>query len=380
MGKRELVLITVFVVLGIVVYQFTAAPPPPGSQSFSVGGFLQNIKRGIQGARESATVTATQTLPVDADTRQIRVNLPRGGDLKITGTDGRDVSVEMKIIARGFDQAEAKSVAEGAKVTLEREGNAVVIGSGPLPPGGGRGRRTGFVSELTVTVSIPRRLAVWIAPRSGKLLVTNVASAEIMGARGEARISGVTDKLTLTQSGSTLDIDDVGGLKLNGRNSRGTVRHVRGATAIEAVGGELTLSDIAGPLEIEARNTDIRIDTNKSLKPALRVNATGGRLRIEGLATEARIDGRNTEIDVTMGAAAPVTIYGMGDDVSVTPPPSGYALDAVATDGRISIDDGSITVSGESDQRAAGAVRGGGPGLTLRATRANLNVRRPAGK
>ena len=110
------------------------------------------------------------------------------------------------------------------------------------------------------------------------------------------------------------------------------------------------------------------------------MNATGGRLRIEGLGTEARIDGRNTEIDVTMSTAVPVTIYSTQEDLNVTAPPSGYTLDAVATEGRISIDDGSVKSSGEADQRAAGAIRGGGPALTLRVTRANVNVRRPAGK
>ena len=85
-------------------------------------------------------------------------------------------------------------------------------------------------------------------------------------------------------------------------------------------------------------------------------------------------------MEVSMGAAAPVTIYSTGEDIDVTPPASGYTLDAVTTDGRISIDDGSIAPSGETDQRAAGAVRGGGPSLTLRVTRALINIRRAAGK
>jgi hypothetical protein len=379
MGKRELVLITVFVVLGIIVYQVTAPPPPPGSENFTVGRFLQNIRRGIQGARESATASSTQTFPVDAGIRQVRFNLPRSGDLTISGTDRADVSVEMNVTARGFDQAEAKTVAEGAKLKIEREGDAVVISSA-FPQTAGRGPRTGFVAQAAITVLIPQRLAVWIAPHPGKMVVTNVAGGEIMGARGEARISGISEQLMLTHFGNGLDIDGVGTLKLSGRNSHGTVRHVRGTTSLDTVGAELALSDIGGPLEIEARNSDLRLDAIKGLKPPLRVNATGGRLRIDGLGTEARIDGRNTEIDVTMSTAVPVTIYNTEEDLNVTAPPSGYTLDAVATEGRISIDDGSVKSSGEADQRATGAIRGGGPALTLRVTRANVNVRRPAGK
>jgi hypothetical protein len=48
----------------------------------------------------------------------------------------------------------------------------------------------------------------------------------------------------------------------------------------------------------------------------------------------------------------------------------------VATDGRIRIDDDGIKPTGsESEQRATGAVRGGGPTITLRATRADINLR-----
>jgi hypothetical protein len=379
MGKRELVLVTIFVVLGIVVYQFTAPPPAPGSEGFSVGGFFQNMRRGIQGPRESATASFTQTSPIDAETRQVRFNLPRNGDLKITGSDRNDVSVEMNVTARGFDPAEAKALAEGAKLTFVKEGDAVVI-SGGLPPMPGRRARMGFVSEAVLTVSIPKRLGVWIAPHPGKLTLGNVARGEVMGARGEIRISDIGDQLTLSHSGGELAIDGVGALKLTGRNTHGTIRHVRGTTSLDTSGGDLTLSDIGGPLEIEARNTDIRVESIKGMKPPLRVNTTNGTVRITGLGTEARIDGRNTEIEVSMSAAAPVTIYSTGDDVDVTPPSSGYTLDAVTTDGQISIDDGSIKPSGETDQRAAGAVRGGGPGLTLRVTRARVNVRRPAVK
>ena len=56
MGKRELVLISLFVVIGIVVYQFTAPPPPPGSEGVTFGGIVGKLKREIQatGHRKAA--------------------------------------------------------------------------------------------------------------------------------------------------------------------------------------------------------------------------------------------------------------------------------------------------------------------------------------
>jgi hypothetical protein len=113
----------------------------------------------------------------------------------------------------------------------------------------------------------------------------------------------------------------------------------------------------------------------------LRVNSTGGEIRIDGLRTEARLDGRNTDIDVSLAAPALVTIYSLGE-IRVTAPPGGYTLDAVATEGRLNLDDGDgeVKPSEGTDPRASGPVRGGGPTLTLRSTRGSITVRKPAGK
>jgi len=60
-------------------------------------------------------------------------------------------------------------------------------------------------------------------------------------------------------------------------------------------------------------------------------------------------------------------------------PPGGYTLDAIATDGGISSDDGSIKVTGDDrEKRVAGPMRGGGPALTIRTTRGRIDLRKPA--
>jgi hypothetical protein len=74
-----------------------------------------------------------------------------------------------------------------------------------------------------------------------------------------------------------------------------------------------------------------------------------------------------------------VTIYNLGD-IRVTAPPGGYALDAVATEGRITMDDADVKASEGTDPRAVGPVRGGGPTLAIRATRGGITVAKPAGK
>jgi hypothetical protein len=379
MGKRELVLIAVFVVLGICVYQLTAPPPPPGSEGISLSGIFRNMKRGVQGARESATADSQQTAAVDGAVRELRVNISRSNDLTVTGEDRTDIAAEMHATARGYDQFEAKAVATATTLKIERIGDALVVSvdnstARNLP-------RNNGISQLVIVLKVPRGLALRMEPHSGRLVASQLAAAEIMGSRGETRLSGIAGRVVLTHSSGALELADLASLKLNARNSRGSVKQVKGPMTVDATGAELTFTEIVGPLEIEARNSDLRLDGIKELKPPLRVNTTGGELRVEGLRTEARIDGRNTDIDVMLAAPAPVTIYNVGA-IRATAPPGGYALDAVATEGRITSDDSSITATpGDSpDARATAAIRGGGPTLTLRSTRGSITVRKPAGK
>src|SRR5262249_18703379 len=154
----------------------------------------------------------------------------------------------------------------------------------------------------------------------------------------------VPNVVRLTHSSGALEVSDVASLKLNARNSRGTIKGVAGSLTLDGQGTVLALSDVTGPVEIEGRNAEFTIEADKRLKAPLRINLTGGKLELRGLRVEARIDGRNSVIDVALDAPAPVTIYNQGT-IGVTAPAGGYTLDAVANEGRISSEDSSITAT-----------------------------------
>src|SRR4051812_14873945 len=105
MGKRELVLVAVFVALGIGVYQFTAPPSQPGSD-VSISGIFSKLRREMRGARETASGEWTQTAPVDPAVRELRVNLSGPNELTVTGEDRADLGIEIHATGRGYDQAE----------------------------------------------------------------------------------------------------------------------------------------------------------------------------------------------------------------------------------------------------------------------------------
>jgi hypothetical protein len=246
---------------------------------------------------------------------------------------------------------------------------------------GGRGGNGGFVNQATITIGLPRRLLVHVEPHIGQLSIRDIAGVEVIGSRGDTRVTGSTGHVILSHTGGDLEVDGVPSLKLTARNSHGSIKHVAGMLSLDATNAELDLEDIAGPVDVEARNTELEVEASKTVKVPVRFNGTGGRLRVKELRAEARIDGRNVELDIAMASAAPVTIYSTGEDISVTPPPGGYALDAVATEGRVSVDDGGLKAPEEgAEQRVTGTVRGGGAALTLRATRADIRLRKPEGQ
>lgn len=376
MGKRELVLVVVFVLLGIVVYQFTAPPPPPGSQGFSVSGLIRNIRRGVQGPRETASAAASTTTPVPESVNELRLNIARVSDVTVRGADRSDMAATLEVSGRGFDASEAAAVAHGPRLKIDASAGTITVSIDMTHAP--QISRTQPPPSMSLTLSVPQRLTLRAEPHIGRLTVTNVATMEAANSRGETRISGVGGVVRLTHTG-TLEISAVGSLKLTARNSRGTVEHVSGQTTIDGTGGELRLTDVAGPLEIEAHNTALTLDAGPELKPPVRMNLIGGQLRVRGLRTETRIDGRNTDIDVMLAAAAPVTIYNLGA-IAVTAPPNGYTLDATATEGRVIGEDAVVPTKDGSDSHVEAKVRGGGPVLTLRATRGEIEVRKPAGK
>ncbi len=155
--------------------------------------------------------------------------------------------------------------------------------------------------------------------------------------------------------------------------------------------GELRAEQLGGAIEMESRNAEVQFDKLDDLKGPVRINANMGEVVLVGLGVETRIDGRRTEIRVDHAGGAPLSIYNDGDEpIEITVPAVGFTMDALAVEGRISLDAkletaglklesiGGPEVENKStreESRVTGAVRGGGPAITLRATRGDIVVR-----
>lgn len=365
MGKRELLLIAAFLVAGVIVYQVAAPPPRPDDRGISVSRIIEHMRRGVRGNRARAETTTTTVVPIDAGMTDIRLRLG-SARVAVVGEDRANVAAELHVRSTGYDEAEAAQLANQTTLKIDNAGTMLIASIGYPEPGS---------QTATLMLKVPERLRVRV-DGSGPFKASNVAEVELANARGDTTIERVRGRVSGMHRGGTVTLVQIGSLRFNGRNSDLRVTGVRDDLTVSLQAGQLRASDVAGPVEVDATQGEIMLEKLDKARGAMRINAVGGKVLIRGLRTETRINGRNTDIEIVIDQAAPLAVYNEADDIVVTPPPGGYRLDALARDGKITVPDALIDVTTEaSDQRALGAINGGGATLTLRVSRGNIMLR-----
>jgi hypothetical protein len=369
MGKRELLLIGAFVAIGAIVYYATAPTAAPGQQGFSLAKVIEGLRREVRGNRSSAEVKTTTAIPVKPGITEVRFELGNTSvPLTVSGEDRTDVLCELQVWSNGYDETEARKYAGETALRTTETGDSLAISIKYPDPGSQR---------ASLVVRLPKAMAVRVQPSRGKLDIADVATVELVEARGQAAVRRIAGRLTATHRGGTLTIEDVAALKLNTRGSTIVLKGVKGDAVMQVQAGELRGQAIAGAIEVESNGTRITLDDLTSTRRPIRITATGGSITMAGLRSEARIEGRDTRINVTIDQPATVAIYNEQDEpMEVTLPAGGFQIDALAIDGSLTVPPGLLDVkTTENEQRASGAIGGGGPTVTLRSSRGNITIR-----
>ena len=368
MGKRELLLIAAFVVVGAIVYQVTAPPPAAGERSFGPGRVLEHIRRAMRGNRASAELTTKAMYPVESSVAELGFADLKTTNVKITGEDRSDIEAELRVTSNAFDDEEAQRTARESVLTVDRGGTRIVF-SVSYPEAG--------VQRGWITMRVPKRLAVQMQGGGNDLSFNHIAALQLGGARGKVEISDIKGMVSGAHRGGDLEIVNAGAVKLTANGTDAQIERISGEMSMTMRGGDLKCSELAGPIDLDTQGTDITLDRMEKTSGIVRINAVGGSLEVKGLRTEGRFDLRGAEVDATIERAAPLALYSEGGaSIELTPPPGGYQLDAVATDGSIELppDTLEITSSG-SEHRATGPIKGGGPTITIRSRRGSITIK-----
>ena len=376
MGKRELLLAAVILVVGVVVYQFTAPPGDPSKPGFSFSRILNEVRREVRGQREFAEETKRATVPVAETIREIRLDTLGSTAVTIIGEDRQDIEAEFHVRSNGYDVAEATRLVGESNVKSDAAG-ALLILTTDYPQAG---RQTG-----RLTLKVPSRLGLRTDGKSGVMKISRLESVAIGTARGNTELTDIKGHVTVTQRGSQITVQNAGSVRLQTFSAEVKLSNVRGDTTLNVQGGEFLAEQVHGALEVESRNSEMRFEKLDQLRGPVRINAVGGEIWVQGLAVEARIDGRDTQIRVEPAVPVALSIYNTEEDVDIILPSGGMRLDLMATDGNVEVPDGlkerltitpppaeTASAAGRTERRVAGEIFGGGPLVTVRVTRGEI--------
>lgn len=361
MGKRELLLVVLFVVLGTVLYQATAPPAPEGSGGFS----LRDIFRAARGhfGDRSATRTVTReaqlTVPADVDTVALE---DFRGRIEVTGTDEAVIDAAVEISLRGIDEADLGQQEAGLSMQLETQGTLATVALGY--------REGGARPDHTLRLRVPRRLRLKLGGR-GVAQVTGLAGAEFDTYRGDLFVEEMTGPVTGTQREGRAEFGPGGTIDLE--TERGTLRVVRPASlTLHSETTDVEVLDAEGPVTIDQERCTIEVIGGTG---PIGVKGEGGTIKLRNVASAVDIDAERLTVSMTMAEAVPVRLAIVADDVDVTLPAAGVELAAEVADGELRVPAALTSTTDGATQRATGTLNGGGPRIGLTVTRGSLTVR-----
>src|SRR4029453_754738 len=230
MGKRELLLIAAFVVVGAVVYQFTAPPPAPGERNFAPGQVLEHIRRAMRGNRASAELTTRSTHPLAPGISELRLADLKSTNVTITGEDRSAIDVELHVRSNAFDDEEAARTAKESVLKVDQSG-ARMIFSVFYPTAG--------VQRGSLTLKVPQRLAIQLQGGGNELSINHVAALELGGARGKVEVGDIDGLVSGAHRGGDLRVANAGAVKLTTSGTDVEIEPIRGAMSLTMRGGDL---------------------------------------------------------------------------------------------------------------------------------------------
>jgi hypothetical protein len=364
MGKRELLIIIAFVVVGAAVYSLTAPPAKPGERGFSISKVFSGIKKEISANAASAHVMAAGRIAAPSTLTELRVSTARSVPLTIVGEAREDIEYEMPVESTGPDEATAKEWAGKVELRKDQLGSALEL-------------KTYFPDEgnqnAALTLRVPARLAVRVE-NSGQIKVSDVAGVELRNPTGEVTLSHVGTVSGIHRNGD-LTIDGATAVNVNLVSSRTKIRNASESVSINARSGECTIVESTGPIAATVTNVELVVNLFKN---SFTVTGDGGRLKVVNAAGKLSIDVRRmlVEIEDSQSPNADFTIITSDEPIRVTlKDASDIAIDAIASAGTVRADDFGLKPAAESRISKLVTAPGNARGhIVLRNSRADIVI------
>lgn len=364
MGKRELLIISLFVVAAVGAYRLTAPRSAPSAPGLSWRTLVDSFRPGTSQPRASASRSTNGTIELPEAVTEIRVS--GVARVRITGETRRSASFVLQVDASGQDQTAADTAAASPVLRQDRVGTVLALRL-EQP----RGART--VTALTLTV--PERLAVRTeaGPGLGRIEIRAVAAVHLESIVGDVRLGDIAGAVTGTHRNGELVIAGARRVDLSLASSRTVVDAVRDGLSVSSRNGRLQATAVGGPMDLDLTNHQTILDA-----PAGRVHVigTGGTLDIRSPRAPVTVDVRRIAVSLRLDRSVPVSILTADAPLTLAlvglPP---MTLDASTSDGgHVRLGAVPFTIDPASDTRLLQRVGAGTTPVALRNERADIVI------
>src|SRR5882762_594395 len=291
--------------------------------------------------------TEHQEADVPAGSRIEIVNLY--GNVDVHPSESDRIILDVTKTIRAAQKADADRYSSDFTFSIRNEGSRYrIVSSRDEGLQGTRRARQYYKSSLTIQV--PKRSAVQVDNRNGKVTIENLAGMQnitnrygdievrsIMGGvevenrNGSVYVSEVRGNATISNAYGPITAENVSGdLRINGRNNSIEVRHVAGSVTADASYQNVTIRDASGPITVRNRNGDVVLEFVKPPDKDVSIVTQYSNVRLE------------------------------------LPPSASFNIDAHTEHGSVSSDfEGPETRSSNRDRSLKGRVGSGGPNFNI---------------
>lgn len=315
MKFREVLLVIVLVLAGLVVYQVQT-----GHWNIDTSGWKWGWEEGFGGIGREFTSEETRT--IEAPLPAVIEVVNGQGWVEVRGADQDTVQLTFKKVVWRRDEEEARDVAGRIKYSVTTAADKLTLTTN-RDEFRKKNFETGFVMTVprTMTVRVTNGYGVVrvervkeavVRNRHGELfasdiegpctLETSYEDLEVQGLRGEGRLTNshadvravsVAGDLTIETSYARVRVEDAGGkVAAGGSNVDVDLRRVQGAVVVETSYESVFLSDV-GPAKVTGHNMAV---TAENVRGDLTVTTSYEPVQAKGVQGRFLVDAHNSHV------------------------------------------------------------------------------------
>jgi len=197
------------------------------------------------------------------------------GDVEVRASDTDRVLLDVKKTIRASDRDEAERLSKDFTFSISNDGDKYRIASNRV-----RSRQR-YKSSLTLQV--PKRSALHITNRNGKIEVGDLAGNQDISNRfGAIEVRKITGDVKVSNAFGGIDIDAVqGDVTVSGRNNSIHIQHVEGDVKADSSFQNVEIREATGAVEVKGRNGDLFVSFARPVQKEVRLTTNFGNVTVE---------------------------------------------------------------------------------------------------